>query len=179
MISRYLNNHPELSRNEVTRVVYGVTRKETLIEYIAKNYSNRKLSDTDEQTRILLYIGIYLTYFSRSYPDYAIVNEIVNFAPKRSRGFLNALLRKISSEHEKIDNIIKSIKDPRIKYSVSEEIISNLKHITSDVMETLEYLDSEPVFQVRVNKKNPDLMSSFLIRSFNASDIASINLSFL
>ncbi|MCK5222717.1 MAG: methyltransferase domain-containing protein [Candidatus Aminicenantes bacterium] len=160
MISRYLNNHPELSRNEVTRVVYGVTRKETLIEYIAKNYSNRKLSDTDEQTRILLYIGIYLTYFSRSYPDYAIVNEIVDFAPKRSRGFLNALLRKISSEHENIDNIIKSIKDPRIKYSVSEEIISNLKHITSDVMETLEYLDSEPVFQVRVNKRDPDLIKA-------------------
>ncbi len=157
-ISRYLNNHPELSRNEITRVVYGVTRKETLIKYIAKNYSSRKLSDTDKQTRILLYIGIYLTCFSRSYPDYAVVNEIVDFAPKRSRGFLNAVLRKISSERENIDNIINSIKDPMIKYSVSEEIINNLKHLTSDVMGTLEYLDSEPVFQVRVNKKDPDLI---------------------
>ncbi len=156
-MSRYLNNHPDISRNEVTRVIYGVTRKEKLIEYIVKNFSNRKLSDTDEQTKILLYVGIYLICFSRSYPDYAVVNEIVNFAPKRSRGFLNAVLRKISSDQEGINIIITSIKDPMIKYSVSKEIMTNLKYLTSDLTETLEYLDSEPVFHVRVNKKNPDL----------------------
>lgn len=157
IISRYLNNHPELSKNEVTRIVYGVTRKETLIEHIARNFINRKPSNIDKQTRILLYVGIYLIYFSGSYPDYAVVNEIVTFSPKRSRGFLNAVLRKISSESKDIDKFVNNIKDPMIKYSVSKEIIRNLKHLTADVMGTLEYLDSEPVFQVRANNKNNDL----------------------
>lgn len=157
MISRYLNDHPEVNRNEVTRMVYGIARKEKLIDHIAGKFSNRKLSDTDKQTRILLYIGIYMIHFSRSYPDYAVVNEIVNFAPKRSGGFLNAVLRKISSENDEIGGIISGIKDPMIKYSVSGEIVNNLKQVTPDVFETLKYLDSEPVFHVRVNSEDVDL----------------------
>lgn len=157
MISRHLNGHPGLSRNEITRIVYGITRKEKLIDYIAGKFSNRKLSDTDKKTRILLYIGIYMIHFSRSYPDYAVVNEIVNFAPKRSGGFLNAVLRKISSKNDEIDRIIDGIKNPVIKYSVSEEIFNNLKQVTPDVIKTMKYLDSEPVFHVKVNSENADL----------------------
>ena len=157
MMSDYLNSHPGLNRNEITRIVYGVTRKEKLIEYISSRFINRKFKKIDKDIRILLLIGIFLIQFSDSYPDYAVVNEIVGLtSDKRAGGFLNAVLRKISREHEEINKIINNIEDPMIKYSISEEIYYNLDLITSDIDGTLEYLDSEPVFHVRINKKDID-----------------------
>lgn len=156
LISGHLNNHPDINRNEVTRIIYGVTRKEKLIEYIASKFVKRKISGMDKNTLVFLYIGIYLIHFSGSYPDYAVVNEIVGSAPGRSKGFLNAVLRRIGHESEDIDNLIAAIKDPLVKYSVSEEICENLGLITDNISETLDYLDSEPVFHVRVNQTDPD-----------------------
>ena len=113
-ISRYLNKTPEISRNEVTRIVYGIARKEKLIEHILGRFTTRKISGIDKKTRILLYIGIYLICFSRSYPDYAVVNEIVDLAERRAGGFLNAVLRKVSMEQPNMEKIINSIKDLNI-----------------------------------------------------------------
>ncbi|MEN8223278.1 MAG: RsmB/NOP family class I SAM-dependent RNA methyltransferase [Acidobacteriota bacterium] len=156
LISRYLNDHPDISRNEVTRIVYGIARKEKLIEFIASGFVKRKLTGTDKNTLILLYIGIFLIHFSGSYPPYAVVNEIVETAPPRSRGFLNAVLRRVGREQNKIENLIDTIKDPLIKYSVSKEIYENLKMITENTDKSLKYLDAEPVFHVRVNQPDPD-----------------------
>jgi len=156
LISRHLNENPDISRNEVTRIVYGIVRKEKLIEFIASKFINRKLSGMDKKTQLFLYIGIYMIYYSGSYPDYAVVNEIVGKAPARSKGFLNAVLRRIGRESEKIDDLIAGIEDPVIKYSVSKEICKNLELLTNSINDYLDYFESEPVFHVRVNHPEPD-----------------------
>jgi len=156
LISRSLNKQDGVRRDEVTRIVYGVLRKEKLIEFIAGAYIKKKLSDSDFPTRLLLVCGIYLLYFSRSYPPHAVVNEIVDTAPARSKGFLNAVLRKVGREQEKIEGRISSLRDPMVRYSVSEEIVHNLRKVTPDVEDALAYLDREPVFHLRVNGLHPD-----------------------
>ncbi len=160
LISRYIDRHPDINRNEVTRIVYGITRKEKLIKFIAERFIKKKISRTDKKTRIFLYIGIYLIHFSGSYPDYAVVNEIVSASPTRSKGFLNAVLRRVSIENDSIEKLKGTIMDPLVKYSVSEEIYKNLKLISDNVPETLDYLDSEPVFHVRVNQPKPDFKAA-------------------
>jgi len=146
----------DVNRDELTRMVYGVLRKERLIEFIASGFTKKQISGTDPQTRLYLYAGIFLLYFSSSYPPYAVVNEIVDAAPSRSKGFLNAVLRRVNRERTAIENRIASLKDPLIRYSVSEEIMENLKKVTSDTENALAYLDREPVFHLRVNRMHPD-----------------------
>jgi len=169
ILSRYLKKHPNLSSNEITRTVYGIVRNEKLIEYIASSFAKRKLSQTDFKTKILLLIGIYLIHFSESYPGYAVVNEVVSIAPRHSRGFLNAILRKISSHSKDIALVVNNIKDPLIKHSISEYILKSLEFIVPNIDGVLEYLNSEPVFQIRINSSKPTLEDS--IKKFNANGI--------
>jgi len=160
ILSRYLKKNPEPNLNEITRIVYGIVRRERLIEYIASKFVKKKLSKTDSKTKILLLIGIYLICFSKSYPSYAIVNEIVSTAPEHSKKFLNAVLRKIDSQSENIELIVGNIKDSEIKYSVSKYILDNLRSIIPNTEELLEYLDSEPVFQIRISSNKTDIENS-------------------
>lgn len=102
-------------------------------------------------TIILLRIGIYLLLFSEAFPDYAVVNEIVKLVPQRARGFVNGMLRNITRSRQGVCKSIRSIKDLRIKHSITDILIRNLEKISLHPEKDLEYLDTEPVFHLRVN----------------------------
>lgn len=156
LLNRVLRTVKGDERNSVSRIVYGVIRKELLLIKVIENFSRRKLKDIDDDTVVLLKTGIFLLLFSQSYPAHAIVNEIINFANKRSKPFLNAVFRKISGNIDEVKLSLKKLKDPGIKYSISDLLINNLKKIDDDIDNSLEYLDSEPLFHLRINTKVTD-----------------------
>lgn len=135
----------------VTRTVYGVIRYRRLLDFVIQRFSSRPLNEIQPDVLILLNIGTYLLLFSKSYPDYAVISEIVRVASRQSSGFINAILRNIARNRESLYETIKSIPDPEIAFSVSKVIVENLSLVSSDVEHDLEYLNCEPLFHLRVN----------------------------
>lgn len=156
ILNRVLETIKSDERNSISRIVYGTIRKELLLIYVIKDFSRRKLKDIDDDTSVLLKIGVFLLLFSHSYPAHAIVNEIINVSKKSSKPFLNAVLRKISENIDEIKLSLKKVNDPGIKHSISELLINNLKKVDNDIANSLEYLDSEPLFHLRINTKITD-----------------------
>jgi len=138
-------------RNDIKRTVYNVVRNKKLIDYILNSYIK---NNTHIDLRILIQIGLSLIQLSDSYPEYAIVNEIVNLVKGKKKKFINAVLRQIIRDKIKINKILSTISDLHIKYSINNEIINEINKSGLNVIETLEYLNSPPVFHIKPNKIN-------------------------
>lgn len=89
-------NRSELSdqdRRFVTELVYGTTRMRRACDVMI----DRFVTQAPEQgARTLLRLGVYQLCFADVAP-HAAVSETVRLAPKRLRGFVNAVLRKVSN----------------------------------------------------------------------------------
>ena len=84
----------------LTAIVMGVTERRLTLDYIINKLSSRP-DEVESDTRILLQMGIYqVTYLDRI-PEYAAVNETVDLAPRRSRGFVNAVMREYLRRKQK------------------------------------------------------------------------------
>ena len=82
----------DVDKGLVTAIVMGVTERQLTLDHIIdKLAANSQKIDAD--TRALLRMGIYQLFCLDKIPDYAAVNETVNMAPRRSRGFVNAIMR--------------------------------------------------------------------------------------
>lgn len=80
-------------RRFVTELVYGTTRMRRACDALIDRFVT---SPPDPATRTLLRLGVYQLEFA-GVPPHAAVSETVSLAPKRVRGFVNAVLRKASS----------------------------------------------------------------------------------
>ena len=80
-------------RGLLTALVYGVIERQITLDAIINNLTDRKSEDISPDVRTLLRLGIYQLAYLDRVPDHAAVNETVNMAGKRSRGFVNAILR--------------------------------------------------------------------------------------
>ena len=93
----------ELSKADaglLTAIVMGVTERRLTLDHIIDKLSSRP-DEVESDTRILLQMGIYqVTYLDRI-PEYAAVNETVSLAPRRSRGFVNAVMREYLRRKQK------------------------------------------------------------------------------
>jgi 16S rRNA (cytosine967-C5)-methyltransferase len=138
----------------ITRTVYGVVRNHRLLEYLVQKISQRKLKKIQPDVLLLLKIGIYLLIFSKSYPDHAVVNEVVKAAKGQTKNFDNALLRNITTNKTFIMNDMENIRQLDIIYSIPGILIENLKLISNQLEQNLEYLNREPQFHIRVNQKD-------------------------
>jgi len=76
----------------ITELVYGVTRMRRALDHLIDGF----VSDPpDLTTRNLLRIGAYQLHMMAT-PAYAAVSETVQAAPRRQRGFVNAVLRRVA-----------------------------------------------------------------------------------
>ena len=75
-----------------TDLVYGTTRMRRACDALADRVVT---SPPDPATRTLLRLGAYQLVFGGVAP-HAAVSETVSLAPRRTRGFINAVLRKVS-----------------------------------------------------------------------------------
>ena len=80
-------------RRFVTELVYGTTRMRRACDAIVDRFVS---TPPDTATRTLLRLGAYQLAFA-DVPAHAGVSETVGLAPKRTRGFINAVLRKVST----------------------------------------------------------------------------------
>ena len=90
----------ELSRVELSDadkalcsvIVLGVTERALTLDAIIDALASRP-DEIEVDARALLRMGIYQLHFLDRIPDHAAVNETVSLAPRRIRGFVNAMLR--------------------------------------------------------------------------------------
>lgn len=82
----------DMDRRFVTELVYGATRMRRACDAIIDRFV---ASPPDDATRSVLRLGAYQLVFAGVAP-HAAVAETVGLAPKRTRGFVNAVLRKVA-----------------------------------------------------------------------------------
>ena len=79
-------------RRFATELVYGSTRMRRACDAVIDRFVDRP---PDEATRSILRLGAYQLLFL-GVPSHAAVNDTVELAPRRTRGFVNAVLRKVA-----------------------------------------------------------------------------------
>jgi 16S rRNA (cytosine967-C5)-methyltransferase len=79
-------------RGFVTELVYGVTRMRRACDFLIDRFALREL---DIQTRNLLRLGAYQLHFLQT-PPHAAVSATVDASPGRTRGLVNAILRRVA-----------------------------------------------------------------------------------
>ncbi|MBO5702209.1 MAG: 16S rRNA (cytosine(967)-C(5))-methyltransferase RsmB [Clostridia bacterium] len=77
----------------LSQIVSGVTERRITLDYIIGKFSKSPLSKLDADALCLLRMGLYQLRYLDRIPSHAAVNETVNLARSRSRGFINAILR--------------------------------------------------------------------------------------
>lgn len=122
------NNLTNADRALMTALIYGVIERKITLDYIISHLSSIPNSKIEKDTRNILRMGLYQLIYMRKIPAHAALNETVNLANKRSKGFVNAILRSYLREGNKIQFPDKSdsIKYLSVKYSVGESLIKAL-----------------------------------------------------
>lgn len=77
----------------LSQIVSGVTERRITLDFIIQKFSKSPLAKLDRDALCLLRMGIYQLRYLDRIPSHAAVNETVNLARSRSRGFINAILR--------------------------------------------------------------------------------------
>jgi 16S rRNA (cytosine967-C5)-methyltransferase len=90
-----LLDHSQLERRDrafVTELVYGATRMRRSLDWLVDRFLHR---DPDPVTRAVLRLGAYQLVWLDT-PPHAAVSATVAVAPARTKGLVNAVLRKVS-----------------------------------------------------------------------------------
>ena len=150
-LNRVLDTLAAQNRPRVSRLVYGVIRCQNTLDHFLAGRSRIPPDRISPDTRVWLRMGLFLLAFSRSFPDHAVVNEIVKRSSPGARGYVNAMLRNLARDREAIQKEAGRLDDPAIKYSISQTLISGLAKISDRLIRDLEYLNREPLFHLRAN----------------------------
>ena len=78
-----------------TDLVYGTLRQQRALDYLVGLSADRPVEELDPPTRVALRLGAY--QLTRNVPAHAAVGETVAVAPRRARGYVNAVLRALAS----------------------------------------------------------------------------------
>lgn len=112
----------------ITALVYGVIERKITLDYIISSLSSIPNSKIERDTRNILRMGLYQLIYMEKIPAHAALNETVSLANKRSKGFVNAILRSYQREGDKIVFPERSdkVKYLSVTYSVGESLLSSL-----------------------------------------------------
>lgn len=115
-------------RSLLTALVYGVIERKITLDYYISSLSSISNSKIERETRNILRLGLYQLEFMEKIPAHAAINETVNLANKRSKGFVNAILRSYQREKNKIvfPNESDKIQYLSVTYSVGEVLVGKL-----------------------------------------------------
>ncbi|MBQ7829916.1 MAG: 16S rRNA (cytosine(967)-C(5))-methyltransferase RsmB [Clostridia bacterium] len=149
----------DVDKGLVTATVMGVTERQLTLDHIIdKLAANSQRIDAD--TRALLRMGIYQLFCLDKIPDYAAVNETVNMAPRRSRGFVNAIMRSFlrRRDGEGVESFFPDEKsDPiahlSLRYSFPEDVCRRFLEIYGydRAKEIFEIFNRPPKLTLRIN----------------------------
>ena len=122
------NTLSSADRGLMTALIYGVIERKITLDYIISSLSSIPNSKIEKDTRNILRMGLYQLRYMKKVPAFAALNETVALANKRSKGFVNAILRSYLRECDKIAFPDKSepVKYLSVKYSVGESLVEAL-----------------------------------------------------
>ena len=142
-------------RGLLTTLVYGVVERKITLDYQIDKMASLPPSKIEASVRNALRLGLYQLIYLDRIPDHAAINESVELVNKRSKGFVNALLRSFVRAEKKIrlpheDDLSKYLS---VKYSVSEEICERFcrdigRESTEDIFSAM---NEAPSMTLRVN----------------------------
>ncbi len=89
-------------RGLAAAIIYGVCERKLTLDSEIERLTGRELSHLDGETAAALRVGLYQLVYMDKIPPHAAVNETVSAAPARSRGLVNAALRRMLREECRI-----------------------------------------------------------------------------
>ncbi len=108
-----------------TALFYSVIEHRMTLDHIIDRLASIAPSAIEKNVRMALRLGLcQLLYFDRI-PDHAAIHESVELVPQRTKGFVNALLRRFCRENKQIlppDKQTDPIRYLSVCYSVHEEL---------------------------------------------------------
>ena len=141
-------------RGLLTTLVYGVLERMIPLDACIDHLAAR--SEIAPDVRNLLRMGIYQMVYLDRVPDHAAVNETVDMAPRRVKGFVNAILRAFARSGKQLP-IPDREEDPigylSVRYSFCEALCETFVATFGmrRTEELFEAFDREPPLTVRVN----------------------------
>ena len=146
-------------RRFVTDLVYGTTRMRRACDAAVDRFV---LTPPDDATRTLLRLGAYQLVFAGVAP-HAAVGETVALAPKRVRGFVNAVLRKVAASQPVWPSEAARLSVPDW---IHERFVSELGE--SDARLALERMNEAPPVSERADGYVQDLSSQWVAAAVEA-----------
>lgn len=140
-----IKNEGNLSSQDyalLTELVYGVIQNKRLIDYYLSPFL-KKTQKLDNWVKQVLRVAVYQMVFLDNIPDYASINEAVNYGGKRGhkgiRSLVNGVLRNFQRNELKPISEIKQDKERLgIKYSVPNWMIEQfIKQFGLDTTEKI------------------------------------------
>lgn len=146
-------------RRFATQLVYGTTRMRRACDFLIDRFVMR---DVDPPVRTLLRLGVYQLHYL-STPDHAAVDATVSLAPKKVRGFVNAILRKVARADVEWPN-------DAVRLSYPDWLVEQLiiEHGESDAIAMLERMNVEPSVHERADGYVQDPASQWVCEAVDA-----------
>ncbi len=143
-------------RGLLTALVYGTIERRITLDASIEHLAVRGTKELPQEVRNLLRMGIYQMAFLDRIPDHAAVNETVALAPKKYRGFVNAILRAFVREGKQLSYPNRDT-DPMgylsVRYSFCPEIcdtfVASFGLVRTE--ELFAAFEKDPPLTVRVN----------------------------
>ena len=82
-----------IDKNLTSALFYGVIERRLSLDWHIKKYSSRPIEEIDIHTLCALRLGIYQLIYCSKIPPHAAINETVELCARKTRGFVNAILR--------------------------------------------------------------------------------------
>jgi len=109
-------------RNFVTELVYGTTRMRRACDWLVDRFL---LRDPDARTRAALRLGAYQLEFLAT-PAHAAVDATVAVAPARTKGLVNAVLRRVADD--RAANAERPWPSDGVRLSYPDWVVERLEH---------------------------------------------------
>ncbi|MCR5255086.1 MAG: 16S rRNA (cytosine(967)-C(5))-methyltransferase RsmB [Acetatifactor sp.] len=167
LIADVLKKYDYLDQREkafIKRVCEGTIERKIELDYYIDGFSSLQVRKMKPFIRVLMRMSAYQLLFMDGVPASAVVNEACKLADKRKfhnlKGFVNAVLRKISTEKEKMklpDRAKEFTKYLSVKCSMPEELVSFfLKNYSGEETEKmLSYMDEIHPVSIRFKSTLP------------------------
>ena len=136
-----------------TLLYLGVIEKKLFLDNIIGQYSKSPIEEIDVETKNAIRLGLYQLIFTDRIPDYSAVDQSVSIAPKRARGFVNAVLRGFLRNQKKISYPNDGWQSLCIEYSFPTELANLLRESYGDSVaeEMIKYESRDKSLSIRVN----------------------------
>lgn len=106
------NNINQQDKKYITQLVYGSIQHKIYLEYVIKIFSNTRIKP---KVKVLVLMSVYQILKLDKTPNFAAVNEAVNLSKKlfgtHTSKFVNAILRNIVKDSERIEKSYKNEED--------------------------------------------------------------------